>query len=190
MSWSHDIDDACDLAALYSLGALDAGDVWRFRAHLLDGCVSCEEDLESFEVVAGSLAYAGAAASPSPILRDRLFDAISESNGLEEFASVEAASDWEPYKIPGISIRRLHVDERTREAVLLVRAMPGVRYPSHRHAGVEEMFMLEGELRFGDRVYRPGDYVRSDSGSIHVSSETQSGCMFLLRASLDNELLN
>ncbi len=189
MSWSHDIDDACDLAALYSLGALDAGDVWRFREHLLDGCVSCVEDLDSFEVVAGSLAYAGTTTSPSPILRDRLFDAIAETGVADERPSLEAVGDWEPYKIPGISIRRLHVDEQAREAVLLVRAMPGVRYPRHRHAGVEEMFMLEGELRFGDTIYRPGDYVRSDSGSIHGSSETLGGCMFLLRASLDNELL-
>jgi hypothetical protein len=49
------------------------------------------------------------------------------------------------------------------------------------------MFMLEGELRFGDTTYRAGDYIRSEAGSVHGSSETAGGCMFLLRASLDNE---
>jgi putative transcriptional regulator len=72
---------------------------------------------------------------------------------------------------------------------MLVRAEKGVTYPSHRHVEDEEMFMLAGELRFGEKVYRAGDYIRSERGSVHSSSETLTGCMFLIRASLDNELL-
>jgi anti-sigma factor ChrR (cupin superfamily) len=82
----------------------------------------------------------------------------------------------------------LHVDRDAREVVMLVRAVPGARYPVHRHKATEEMFMLDGELDFEGTVYRAGDFIRSAEGSLHASSETRTGCMFLIRASLDNEV--
>jgi anti-sigma factor ChrR (cupin superfamily) len=185
-----DDPDVCELAGLYSLGALDAADAWRFRAHLLDGCGACRDEVAAFEDVAVALAYAAAPVAPSPILRERVLDAIAEPAAqTAEPPFVGPAGDWEPYAIPGVTVRRLFRDEANRQTVMLVRAEPGVRYPAHRHAALEEMFMLEGELRFGETVYRPGDYIRSECGSLHGSSETLGGCMFLIRASLDNELM-
>jgi putative transcriptional regulator len=188
MSTTDEIDAMCELAPLYSLGALDDADAWRFREHLLEGCDACRGELAGFDEVASLLVYAAEPAAPSPILRSRLMDAVAED--IPEVTIAELAGDgWVPYKVPGVHVRRLHVDEAARRVVMLVRAEKGVTYPSHRHADVEEMFMLSGELRFGERVYRAGDYIRSESGSVHGSSETLTGCMFLIRASLDNELM-
>jgi hypothetical protein len=185
------------MAALYALGALDGDDLWQYNAHLVAGCDGCESDLASFDRVAESLAYAAQPGEPSPILRARLVDRIrgvdyehDALDALADAAALDAADGrWQPHRIPGVEIKPLFVDEARREAVMLVRAAAGVQYPSHRHAAFEDMFMLAGELRFGERVYTAGEYIRSECGSIHEPSETRTGCMFLLRGSLDNELL-
>ena len=188
MSISRESNDLCDLAALYSLGALDDQGTWQFRKHLVVGCGRCSDDLETFDSVTQALAFSAAPAEPSPILRERLFGAIAGHAATFDLDAYREGP-WEPHAMPGIWYRRLHVDERERRAVLVVRAEPGARYPAHRHAALEEMFMLEGELTFGDRTYRAGDYVRSECSTEHEASETPGGCMFLLRASLDNELV-
>jgi quercetin dioxygenase-like cupin family protein len=188
----------CEMAALYALGALDGDDLWRYSAHLVGGCDACEWELAAFDDVAEALASIVEPVRPAPILRDRLLDRVRgvdyEHDTLEELArsaAVEGSEEqWQPHRIPGVEVKTLFVDEAKREAVMLVRAAAGVRYPSHRHAAFEDMFMLAGELRFGDRVYAAGDYIRSECGSIHEPSETRTGCMFLLRGSLDNELVD
>ena len=65
----------------------------------------------------------------------------------------------------------------------------GCRYPSHRHTQVEELFLLSGDLHIEDQVMYAGDYCRADLGSVHDQSFTEGGCVFLLMASPDNQLL-
>jgi len=93
---------------------------------------------------------------------------------------------WQPHRVPGVMIARLHVDTVKHEVVGLFRAEAGVRYPLHRHAGVEEIFMLQGDLVIAGKVYGSGDYIRSEPGSIHAP-ETTGGCMFFFRTSCDDE---
>jgi anti-sigma factor ChrR (cupin superfamily) len=181
------VHGACQFAALYSLGALEEPDEWRFKEHLLDGCGACAREVAQFESVGNLLAYAAPAVAPPPILRDRVIDAVAEPESrIERLAGPSA--EWQRYSVPGISYRQLHVDRQAREVVMLVRAVPGARYPVHRHASAEDMFMLEGELDFEGTVYRAGDFIRSAEGSLHAASETRTGCMFLIRASLDDEV--
>lgn len=87
-----------------------------------------------------------------------------------------------------MTIARLHIDLVEREAVGLFRAEPGVRYPLHHHANVEEIFMLQGDLILGNKVYGSGDYIRSVPSSTHAP-ETHGGCMFFFRTSLHDEIL-
>jgi quercetin dioxygenase-like cupin family protein len=93
---------------------------------------------------------------------------------------------WQPHRVPGVMIARLHVDTVKHEVVGLFRAEAGVRYPLHRHAGVEEIFMLQGDLVIAGKVYGSGDYIRSEPGSIHAP-ETSGGCMFFFRTSCNDE---
>ena len=72
---------------------------------------------------------------------------------------------------------------------VLVRMEPGARLPRHRHTRIEELFLLSGDLHLHDRVMHAGDYCRADLGSIHDSSYTEDGDMFLLMASPENQIL-
>jgi hypothetical protein len=94
---------------------------------------------------------------------------------------------WKPYRAPGISAARLHVDRTRREITAILRADPGASYPAHRHGGDEELYMLAGDLWFGTEQFGPGDYIRSQSGSHHGIAHSQGGCMLLVRTSIDNE---
>jgi hypothetical protein len=44
-----------------------------------------------------------------------------------------------------------------------IRLAPGVDYPPHTHAEVEELHLLGGELWIDDRKLYPGDYNRPPS---------------------------
>jgi hypothetical protein len=178
----------CDLAALYSLGALDEPDTFRFETHLLEGCRACDAELADNSSVVALLPFAAEPASPPPFLRERL---LVETSRVSDRALADLATrgDWVPHATPGVETRVLWVDRETRAIVMLVKAGPGSRYPRHRHAGAEEMLMIYGDLAIGDRGYAGGDFIRSEPGSTHEPGRTDGGCMFLIRTSLDDEVL-
>lgn len=181
----------CELAPMYVLGTLDEQDAWLFQEHLLDGCRACRIELDEAQAVVDLLAVEPEPHEPSPILRDRLMDAIRGESSAPPNVPLwfEERGPWQPHDVPGIDVRPLHVDRATREVVMLVRARAGAKYPMHRHAAPEDLFMLRGELAIDGAVYKPGDFVRSDGGTCHGIGETSTGCMFLMRASLDDERL-
>ena len=92
---------------------------------------------------------------------------------------------WRPYRAAGIEVALLYLDRANRMSSLLLKAAAGVVYPLHQHQGIEEIYMLEGELVIDGQVYRAGDYIRSYPNSIHAPS-TSTGCMFLIRGCLDD----
>ena len=71
--------------------------------------------------------------------------------------------------------------DTTRHRVsMLVRLLPGVEYPPHTHAGLEELFLLDGELWIDDRKLYPGDYNRAEAlGDQRVWSETGCTCVLI-----------
>jgi anti-sigma factor ChrR (cupin superfamily) len=72
---------------------------------------------------------------------------------------------------------------------MLVRMPAGASYPRHRHAGAEQCYVLEGDLRFGGRVFRAGDYQCADADSIHDVQYTEAGCLLLIVSSLHDEIV-
>ena len=64
---------------------------------------------------------------------------------------------------------------------LLVRLALGAHYPPHCHAGVEELYLLQGELWIDDKKLYPGDYSRAEAGTgdQRVWSETGCACVLL-----------
>jgi quercetin dioxygenase-like cupin family protein len=97
---------------------------------------------------------------------------------------------WESIDVDGISIKRLFADPDKKTVTMLVRMAAGTSYPSHRHAGAEECFVLEGDLHVGDSiVMRAGDYQRAGSESIHVRQWTDQGCLLFIVSSTEDELL-
>lgn len=102
------------------------------------------------------------------------------------------AQDWqEPLwneVAPGIACKLLSMDAEMDRVSMLVRLAPGISYPPHSHAGVEELYLLEGELWIEDRKLQPGDYNRAEAGTSDQRVWSETGCMCLLITSPLDEL--
>ena len=120
----------------------------------------------------------------------RLARRIAAQTGLEVVVSPYQApeAEWEEVA-PGIFCTLLTRDADLDRVAMLVRLAPGIEYPAHTHAGVEELYMLEGELTVDDRNLAAGDYLRSEPGSSdrHVSS--RMGCSGVLITSTGDVLI-
>ena len=71
---------------------------------------------------------------------------------------------------------------------MLVRLAPGVAYPPHTHADIEELHLLDGELWIDDRKLYPGDYNRSEPGTGDGRVWSETGCTCVLVTSFDDIL--
>jgi anti-sigma factor ChrR (cupin superfamily) len=90
--------------------------------------------------------------------------------------------EWEQVA-PGITCKLLATDMEKGRVSMLVRLAPGAEYPSHTHAGVEELHMLEGELMVDEKTLYPGDYLRSEPGTADHRVWSESGCTGVLLTS-------
>jgi anti-sigma factor ChrR (cupin superfamily) len=88
----------------------------------------------------------------------------------------------------GISCKLLSTDVEVDRVTMLVRLERGASYPPHRHASVEELYLLEGELWIDDRKLLPGDYNRAEQGTSDQRVWSPSGCMCLLITSPSDQL--
>ncbi len=71
---------------------------------------------------------------------------------------------------------------------MLVRLAQGTDYPPHRHAGVEELHLLHGELMVDDKKLYPGDYIRSEADSVDHLVWSETGCTCVLITSTKDAL--
>jgi quercetin dioxygenase-like cupin family protein len=62
---------------------------------------------------------------------------------------------WQSTAAAGVEVRPLHVDPERKYVTMLVKMAPGSSYPGHAHAGLEECFVLDGDLRVGEEVLHP-----------------------------------
>ena len=184
-----------ELVASYALNALDLGEKELFEEHLRQGCVSCETELRAFGQVADMIGQS-VPASPSLLMRDRLRSLVSRSPRspgvlLQQTGLLISRSEELSWRTlaPGIAYKALYEDLERKCNTSLVRMDPGARYPSHHHAGIEELFVLSGDLHVEGETMHSGDYCRAESGTIHGETFTDTGCLFLLLASQENELL-
>jgi anti-sigma factor ChrR (cupin superfamily) len=74
----------------------------------------------------------------------------------------------------------LATDTEQDRVSMLVRLAPGVNYPPHTHAGVEELHLLHGELWINERKLYPGDYNRADPGTADTRVWSETGCTCVL----------
>jgi anti-sigma factor ChrR (cupin superfamily) len=182
-----------ELAASYALGALDPAELADFQEHLRKGCHLCEAELRSLSPVTEGLA-AAVAASPSPNLRARLLSQVSRErpkpSALPDGVLIARSAEvpWRRMG-EGVSFKLLHRDKARRYSTTLVRMDAGARLPRHRHTDIEELYILSGDLSVSGEVVRAGDYCRADKDSIHDESYSQTGCLFLLMASQDNQVM-
>ena len=129
---------------------------------------------------------------PAPkSLWSRLVERIGGGAGTEP--ARPAPPRWSEPKwrevAPGISCQRLSTDAASKRVTLLVRLAPGVEYPPHRHAGVEELHLLDGELVVDDKTLSAGDYLRSEPGTEDHRVWSATGCTCFLETSTEDAIL-
>jgi anti-sigma factor ChrR (cupin superfamily) len=192
-------------APLFALGSLGGNERTMFEHHMQAGCESCKQELLGLAHVVENLALAVAPVEPAAGIRERLLATLGiekggktarretlsmrtkgillQQRGLLISRSVDMS--WEQVA-PGFSRKTLFVDHERNYSTCLLRVDAGRRYPSHRHADVEEILVLEGDLNIHGVVMRPGDYCRAEPDSIHEETFTESGCLLLqLTSQLD-----
>ncbi|HVM97251.1 MAG TPA: cupin domain-containing protein, partial [Candidatus Acidoferrales bacterium] len=152
MDHPHSIEEAQERAALYALGTLRGEEQQQFEAHLRSGCSTCASEVQAFLQVTNELAYAGAPTQPDASLRERALSratmsiepAVLEKDGLLFVRSRQVS--WEPGRAPKVEVKTLHVDRERGVVTKLVRMAAGAKLIAHRHADIEESYVLEGDL--------------------------------------------
>lgn len=91
---------------------------------------------------------------------------------------------------PGIACKLLARDAQKDRISMLVRLAPGVEYPAHTHAGLEELHLLAGDLWIDERRLFPGDYNRAERGTSDRRVYSETGCTCVLITSSEDVLLN
>lgn len=202
--------EICGSAALYALGALEGEEARAFEAHLEEGCDACATELREFESVVGSLGLAAPEAEPPSTARERLLERLAsrdesggaESNAVdasEPKASARAETDeprslcgegflvvragegqWLPTGDAGVSFKLLYTDRERGTFTTLVRMEAGAHIRAHRHLGVEQCLVIEGDLRAGEVEMHAGDFNCSLPGSVHEEIATKGGALFLI----------
>jgi quercetin dioxygenase-like cupin family protein len=97
-----------------------------------------------------------------------LFD-LDESSVEEQLRALADPRCWRATGLPGIRNVRVRGGAKVRNAeTLFVRFRPGIRFPHHRHTGIERVLVLEGGYVNDDGTeYRAGDLHEMQAGTQH-----------------------
>ena len=197
MTRDHSLETTRETAALYALGALSADETRAFEGHL-GSCTACRAETAAFRAVTNDLARAAPPQLPPAALRTRVLERIAEQSTPTRPPVIERAGVrfvrsaqlvWETAAAPAVEVKTLSIDHARGYVTKLVRMAPGASLYPHRHADVEESYVLDGDLLVSGVLMRSGDYCRAEAGSIHTGVTTRSGCLFIAVSSLRDEVV-
>jgi anti-sigma factor ChrR (cupin superfamily) len=187
---AHD-RDFMERLHLFAVHALPSDEAVAIEAHA-STCAECQRELSALGVVVERLRHWPSAVLPAPTpLWDRLAQRITAGTGHEPAPVARTERDAEPpweEAGPGIEYKMLATDAATQRVSLLVRLAPGAAYPPHRHAGLEELYLLDGELWIEERKLVPGDYNRAEPGTADQRVWSETGCTCVLLTSAQDLL--
>lgn len=181
-----------EVAALYALGALSQEEARSFEEHLKGGCEICAGEVQSFGDVVAALSLGVKEESPPPEVKEklqlRLVEKERASGGHDrsnilvssQFLSIRADEGGWVEVEEGIRFKQLFVDNKTGMVTALVRMAPGTHLPKHRHREIEQLYILEGDCYVHGELLGPGDFHCAAPGSVHDSTYTIGGTLFLL----------
>ena len=188
-SANHD-RDYLELVFLHALRVLPSSEIPVLEAHLSE-CAGCREEMEALRPIVGAfISWPADVLRPADSLWDRLASRIAAQTGREPAQSVpqpRAEAQWEE-AAPGLAFKLLSTDTEKDRVSMLVRLAPGVAYPPHTHGGVEELYLLNGELWIDDKKLYPGDYNRAEAGTGDQRVWSETGCTCVLLTSTRDRL--
>lgn len=201
MKHSKAEDETIAQASLYALGALNQNEARAFEEHLAEECEACADEVRYFQSVVTAIGFGAAEVQPPASVREKLASIIApetkpEVSGLasmraslKQFFSMRAnEGEWRELS-QGLLEKQLFVDQHKGTVTTLIKLLPGVKLPSHRHLGVEECLVLEGDFHVNDEVFGPGDYRCAMPDSIDQSPYSVNGTLLLIVAQQGYELL-
>ncbi len=139
-----------------------------------------EPDLDEFaELLASSVLPV----TPAEAVRNRLMTRVADWNSLKPLADVRPYdSPWLDGGAPGVEIRQLFRDRQTGRTTMLVRMEAGAVFPAHHHADDEQCYVLRGDIRWGNVVYKEGDFVVMARDTTHPELRSEAGNLLLIIA--------
>ena len=174
--------ERAEQVSAYAVNALPPSEVPAIEAHLAS-CWPCRRELEALRpIVDAFAAWPTDVLRPAASLQGRLAQRISAETGAKPVsppAREWVEPEWEEVA-PGIFCKLLARDAEKDRVSMLVRLAPGVEYPPHTHAGVEELHLLDGELWIDDRKLYAGDYNRGEPGMSDKRVWSETGCTCVL----------
>lgn len=174
-----DIDDDIE-AALFAAGALTAAETAALKARLAQESTLAAKARDWETALSPLAAHAGAIEPPASLL-EGIEKRIEARERLERLARTLRPEQGQWIALaPGVRFQELDRDETLRRWTILVDAAPGATFPSHEHEQDEEIYMISGDLAFGDVALGPGDFYFSRQGSMHATHLSRTGCRCII----------
>jgi anti-sigma factor ChrR (cupin superfamily) len=173
-------DEVREQASLYSLGMLGEREAVEFEAHIESGCDVCSREVKAFQAVVRNIAYSPDEAEPPATVRQRLME-LDMTQRPPVFSIRAEHGAWHEV-MSGVLMKTLFHDEATGLRTSLVRMAAGSRLPAHRHHGVEQFYVLEGDCNVHGEQLGPGDFHVATRDTVHETTFTLNGTLFLLVA--------
>ena len=189
-------------AAMYALGMLSQSEARAFEVSLKEGQSGYAEEFAAFDAIVTALALGAPEQKPPKHARNRLLFSIASEAETAEIPMVEPLPSVDPLIhsvkmdegqwdqiAEGVFVKTLFVNPTMGSITALVKLSPGSRLPRHRHPGIEESIVIEGDCRVNDEILRPGDYRRAMEGTTDSEVTTEHGTIFLLMTTREVEIL-
>ena len=189
------MDDSLELkAALYALGTLTQNEARNFEESLEDADEVTRAELQEFDTVVELLGLSADDAIPSPEIGDRIA-AFAAANprpaqpeataSLPEIAAHpfitirREEGEWlQPYE--GMFVKPVFENTKNGTTTYLLKMNPNTKVSLHRHAGIEECVVIEGDFHVDGKDLRAGDYHCALPGTIHDRPGTTGGALVLI----------
>lgn len=192
------MDDSLELkAALYALGTLTQNEARNFEESLEDVDEATRAELQEFDTVVKLLGLSADDEIPSPKMGEKIAAFAAQNPrpappeataSLPEIAAhpfITIRRDegkWlQPYE--GIFLKPVFENKQTGTSTYLLKMNPNTKTTLHRHPGIEECVVIEGDFHVDGKDLSAGDYHCALPGSIHDRPRTTGGALVLIVAS-------
>lgn len=175
--------------ALFALGALGQHEARAIELHLAEGCEVCSSELRQFDSVVDALGFSADPVTPTANVREKLISTVAADapreasptlkQALENYTLRANEGQWTEIKT-GVFHKHLFSDKSRGTETLLIKMLPETNLTTHRHLGLEECLVIEGDFHVGGEVFGAGDYRCAMPGTIDDIGFSESGTLLLI----------